>query len=265
MVPGKNSCLCRFCAYHQLDGLVQNKIGLHKTHCSTWAGFWIQSVLSILLSRPTNSKEWCFPHKQRQHALKDSLLENYELSFRLRSESHSTGKEHVYCIGFYGISYIQELIRSWHTWPAQKETTSCTSVYVQDQHWIGYILNSNSAVCPLAQARDTAWQEEEEEHADHNLRRVTIKRRKKGLRCSTKMDFMRLRTDSYLAWMHVYLARTSKETYMNPGMFGLSNTSTYIGMQWWCGDDVVDLPPHISMRCWAQHLRPDSTVWPCHT
>ncbi len=24
------------------------------------------------------------------------------------------------------------------------------------------------------------------------------------------------------------------------------------------------LPPHNPMRCWAQHLRPDSTVWPFH-
>ncbi len=31
------------------------------------------------------------------------------------------------------------------------------------------------------------------------------------------------------------------------------------------GDDVVALPPHTPMRCWAQHLRPDSTVWPYHT
>ncbi len=35
--------------------------------------------------------------------------------------------------------------------------------------------------------------------------------------------------------------------------------------RWWCGDDVVALPPHILMRCWDQHLRPDSTVWPHHT
>ncbi len=33
-------------------------------------------------------------------------------------------------------------------------------------------------------------------------------------------------------------------------------------MWWWCG---VALPPHIPMRCWAQHLRPDSMVWPHHT
>jgi hypothetical protein len=48
-----------------------------------------------------------------------------------------------------------------------------------------------TAVGPFAQARDTAQQEEEEEHADHNLRKVTFKKRKKGLCSSTKMDFMR--------------------------------------------------------------------------
>ncbi len=101
------------------------------------------TVLSILLSRRTKSKELCFLRKWRQHTLKDSLLENYEISLRLKSDSHSTGKDHVYPIGFYAISYIQEHIRSWHTWLAQKETTSCTRVYVQDWHWIGYILNSN--------------------------------------------------------------------------------------------------------------------------
>ncbi len=52
---------------------------------------------------------------------------------------------------------------------------------------------------------------------------------------------------------------------LTPDVFGLSNTSPYVEIQWWCGDDVVDLPPHIPMRCWAQHLRPEWTVWPCHT
>jgi hypothetical protein len=47
-----------------------------------------------------------------------------------------------------------------------------------------------------AQARDTAWQEEEEEHAHSNLRRMTVWRRKKGLHSSTKRIFMRLRNDS---------------------------------------------------------------------
>ncbi len=53
------------------------------------------------------------------------------------------------------------------------------------------------AVGPFAKARDAAQQEEEEEHADHNLGKVTIEQRKKGLRSSTKMDVMRLGTDSY--------------------------------------------------------------------
>ncbi len=73
-------------------------------------------------------------------------------------------------------------------------------------------------------------------------------------------------TDSYQAQMHVYLTQTSREMHMNPDVFGLSNTSPYIGIQWWCGDDEVDLTSHILMRCWAQHLRPDSkVVWLHHT
>ncbi len=64
---------------------------------------------------------------------------------------------------------------------------------------LGLLVSYNSAVGPFAQARDTARQEEEEEHADLNLRKVTIERRKKGLRSSTKVDFMRLGNDSYLA------------------------------------------------------------------
>jgi hypothetical protein len=60
---------------------------------------------------------------------------------------------------------------------------------------LGLLVSYDSAIGPLAQARDTAQQEEEEEHADHNLRRVTIERRKKGLRSSTKMDFMSFRLD----------------------------------------------------------------------
>jgi hypothetical protein len=55
------------------------------------------------------------------------------------------------------------------------------------------------AVGPSAQARDATQQEEEEECVNPNLRKETIKRRKKRLRSSTKMDFTRLRNDSYLA------------------------------------------------------------------
>ncbi len=54
---------------------------------------------------------------------------------------------------------------------------------------LGLLELYDCAVGPFAQARDTAQREEEEEHADHNWRKVTSKRRKKGLCSSTKMDF----------------------------------------------------------------------------
>ncbi len=53
---------------------------------------------------------------------------------------------------------------------------------------------------------------------------MTIKRRKKELRSSTEMDFMRLRNDSYLGQMNVYLSWSSKEIHMISDVFGLSNT-----------------------------------------
>ncbi len=53
---------------------------------------------------------------------------------------------------------------------------------------LGLLVLYNSVVGSSAQARDAAQQEEEEEHADPNLRKVTIERRKKGLHSSTKMD-----------------------------------------------------------------------------
>jgi hypothetical protein len=64
---------------------------------------------------------------------------------------------------------------------------------------------------PFSQAGDAAQQEEKEESADPNLRKVTIKRRKKRLHSITKMDFMRLRNGSYLAQINVFLLRSSKE------------------------------------------------------
>jgi hypothetical protein len=39
----------------------------------------------------------------------------------------------------------------------------------------------NSAVGPFAQARDAAQQEEEEEHADHNLRKSDYQEKEKGV------------------------------------------------------------------------------------
>ncbi len=54
---------------------------------------------------------------------------------------------------------------------------------------LGLQVSYDSAIGPFAQARDAAGQEEEDEHADPNLRKVTIERRKKGLHSSTKIDF----------------------------------------------------------------------------
>jgi hypothetical protein len=56
---------------------------------------------------------------------------------------------------------------------------------------LGLLVLYDSVVGSSAQARDAALQEEEEERADPNWKKVTIKRRKKGLGSSTKMDFMR--------------------------------------------------------------------------
>ncbi len=56
---------------------------------------------------------------------------------------------------------------------------------------LGQLELYNCAVGPVAQARDTARQEKEEERADHNMRKMTVERRKKGLHSSTKIDFMR--------------------------------------------------------------------------
>ncbi len=78
------------------------------------------------------------------------------------------------------------------------------------------------------------------------------------------MDFMSFKTDSCKAQLNVYLARISKEMHMNRNVSICLILASYVGTQEWCGDDVVALPPHILMRCWAQHLRPDSMVWPDH-
>ncbi len=57
-------------------------------------------------------------------------------------------------------------------------------------------IGNGDAVGLSAQARDTAQQEEEQERANSNLRRVTVQRRKKELHSSTKKVLMRLRNDS---------------------------------------------------------------------
>ncbi len=85
--------------------------------------------------------------------------------------------------------------------------------------------------------------------------KVTIKRRKKGLRGSTKMDFMSLRTDSYLAQMNVYLSQSSKEIQWLLTCLVCPIPSTYTGMQSCIvNDDVASLPPHNLMMWWAPLL-----------
>ncbi len=49
--------------------------------------------------------------------------------------------------------------------------------------------NPAGSVGSFAQVRNAAQQVAEEEHADSSLRKVTIKRRKKGVASSTKMVF----------------------------------------------------------------------------
>jgi hypothetical protein len=56
------------------------------------------------------------------------------------------------------------------------------------------------------------------------MRKVTIERRNKGLHISTKMDFMRVKNDYYLAQMNEFLSQSSKEIHMTSDVFGLSNT-----------------------------------------
>ncbi len=59
---------------------------------------------------------------------------------------------------------------------------------------------------------------------------------------------MKFKTDSYQAWMHVYLARTCKEMHMNPDVFGLSNTGHLRrNAVLHPGDDMV-------IMWWACHL-----------
>ncbi len=46
---------------------------------------------------------------------------NYELKILYESDLKSASKEHVYCVGFYTIPYIQAYIWRWHTSNARKK------------------------------------------------------------------------------------------------------------------------------------------------
>ncbi len=69
--------------------------------------------------------------------------ENYELNILFENDLQPASEEHVYRVGFHMIPYIQVYIRSWPTWSAQKEATSCTGFYIQDWRWIGEIFYSD--------------------------------------------------------------------------------------------------------------------------
>jgi hypothetical protein len=120
----------RIAKIQSLESVVRRTIRFAK--CDT-------TVLSILLSRQTKNKEWCFLCKWRQHAQKDSLFENYELSLRLTNEISTNRSEHVHCIGFYAISYVWGCGVKVSTLMPVKDPTSCTRVNVQDVSWTGYI------------------------------------------------------------------------------------------------------------------------------
>ncbi len=99
--------------------------------------------------------------------------------------------------------------------------------------------------------------------------KLLLKEGKRGLRRTPKWIFMRIKTYSCKAQKYVYLARISKKMHMNRDVSVCLIPDTYVGMQSCTpaigGDDVLARPAYIPMRCWAQHLRPDSTVWPYHT
>ncbi len=81
-----------------------------------------------------------------------------------------------------------------------------------------------------------------------------------------KRKLWAVKTDSYKAQMHVYLAWTFKEMHMNFDMFGLSNINRLCrNAVLHQGDNVADLPPHNLMMWCVHHLRPDLMVWPLHT
>ncbi len=79
----------------------------------------------------------------------------YELKIRCESDLLPTSKEYVYCAGFCTIPYIRAYIWSWHTWLAQKETTSCTRFLYRIGVGLDTILNSNP--CDLISLHWFLW------------------------------------------------------------------------------------------------------------
>jgi hypothetical protein len=133
----------------------------------------------------------------------------------------------------------------WNSMEAEIPLDAWVTLVVYD-YWChgGLLVSYDSAIGPLAQSRDAAQLEEEEEHADYNLRKVSpIKRRKMGLSSSTKMGFFRLRTDFYLAkCMCILPGPPTRCTWILTCWSVQYQTPTYE-----CSDDVV-------MMWWTCHL-----------
>ncbi len=70
-----------------------------------------------------------------------------------------------------------------------------------------------------------------EEHAAFKRTKLLLKETRKGFVEKTNMDFMRIKTDSCMAQMYVYLAWISKEVHMNHDVSVCLILVTYIGTQ----------------------------------
>ncbi len=125
------------------------KISTHKMHCLIKAGFWIQSVQSVLLEGEIlkrtvvlSVQETGSTHKRLSWSKTMSLD---LLCKMIWNGSQPTGKEHVYYIESYTIPYAMIMMLKWHTSPAQKEATYCSRVNIESVRWTGSILNSSTS------------------------------------------------------------------------------------------------------------------------
>ncbi len=96
------------------------------------------------------NKEWCFLCKWRQHAWRNSLFENYELSFRRKNEVSTNGSGNAHRVGFYTISYVRCLgewcqgvnVDIWYLWKIQRQGP-LPEFNIQEVSWTGSITNSS--------------------------------------------------------------------------------------------------------------------------
>ncbi len=132
----------QFRMYGWLDGLTQRKCFLKNTLLNK-AGFWIQSVLSILVEKGSNEESSASYVKNGKHDWMTFLFESYEINFRQTKDVSTDGSGNVCHIEFYAVSYVWVHALRWHRLPAQKDPTSCNRANVQDANWTESILNSS--------------------------------------------------------------------------------------------------------------------------